>query len=90
MRPSSPATSKNGSRGKGKGRVSVFHYAGKGVAKGQAETPVLWYRPKDSTTYRVIDADLTVRDVAEADLPTVPSKVLGGATAPAADQLPQP
>ncbi len=67
-----------------------FHYAGKGVAKGQAETPVLWYRPKDSTTYRVIDADLTVRDVAEADLPTVPSKVLGGATAPAADQLPQP
>jgi len=53
-----------------------FHYAGKGVKCGEAGIPVFWYQPKDSATYRVIDADLTVRDVAPADLPNVPSKLL--------------
>lgn len=65
-----------------------FHYAGKGVQSGQAGTPILWYRPKDSETYRVIDADLTVRDVAPADLPSVPSKLLRPKTTPAEAQPP--
>jgi hypothetical protein len=63
-----------------------FHYAGKNVPSGQAGTPILWYRPKDSETYRVIDADLTVRDVAPADLPSVPSTVLKPMSAPAEAQ----
>jgi outer membrane lipoprotein-sorting protein len=42
------------------------HYAGKGVSLGAADTPIFWYRPKDSKKYRVIYADLSVRD---ADAP---------------------
>ena len=38
------------------------HYAGKGVSLGAADTPIFWYHPKDSKTYRVIYADLSVRD----------------------------
>ena len=39
------------------------HYAGTGVSLGTPDTPIFWYRPKDSATYRVIYADLSVRDV---------------------------
>ncbi len=38
------------------------HYAGKGVALGTADTPIFWYRPKDAKAYRVVYADLSVRD----------------------------
>jgi hypothetical protein len=47
------------------------HYAGRGVSLGAADTPIFWYRPKDAKTYRVIYADLSVR---EADTP--PSMVV--------------
>jgi len=40
-----------------------YEYAGKGVALGDADKPVFWYRPKGSATYRVIYADLSVLDV---------------------------
>ena len=50
-----------------------WHYAGKGVPLGQSGTPVLWYKPKDSPTYRVIYADLAVADVQPGDVPTVAS-----------------
>ncbi len=40
------------------------HYAGKGVSLGAVDTPIFWYRPKDAKTYRVIYADLSVRDAA--------------------------
>ncbi len=46
------------------------HYAGKGVSLGAADTPIFWHRPKDAKTYRVIDADLSIRE-AETP-PTVP------------------
>lgn len=42
------------------------HYAGKGVNCGAPDKPIFWYRPKDSKKYRVIYADLSVRD---ADTP---------------------
>jgi outer membrane lipoprotein-sorting protein len=42
------------------------HYAGKGVTPGAAGRPIFWYRPKDAKKYRVIYADLSVR---EADTP---------------------
>jgi len=38
------------------------HYAGKGVSLGAVDTPIFWYHPKDAKTYRVIYADLSVRD----------------------------
>jgi hypothetical protein len=46
-----------------------WHYAGSGVKLGDVDTPVFWYQPKGSDTYRVIYADLSVKDVAPADLP---------------------
>jgi len=49
-------------------------YAGKGVKLGDAKTAVFWYRPKDSETYKVIYGDLTIKDVAEEDLPADPEE----------------
>jgi hypothetical protein len=46
-----------------------WHYAGEGVKLGDAETPILWYQPKGSQTYRVIYGDLSVKDVAPENLP---------------------
>jgi hypothetical protein len=51
-------------------READAHYAGKGVLLGTADKPIFWYRPKDAKTYRVIYADLSVRDADEApDMP---------------------
>ncbi len=38
------------------------HYAGKGVSLGASDTPIFWYSPKHSQNYRVIYADLSVRN----------------------------
>ena len=46
-----------------------WNYAGAGVKLGDADTPVFWYQPQDSDTYRVIYGDLSVKDVAPEDLP---------------------
>ncbi|MCP4261080.1 MAG: zf-HC2 domain-containing protein [Planctomycetes bacterium] len=45
------------------------HYAGSGVKVGEADKAVFWYLPQGSETYRVIYGDLSVKDVAEGDLP---------------------
>ena len=44
-------------------------YAGKGVKLGEKDTPVFWYRPAGSKTHKVIYGDLSIKDVAEEDLP---------------------
>jgi len=54
---------------KGEGK---WYYRGKGVELGDDETPIFWYRPKDSATYRVIYGDLHVEDVARENLPEPP------------------
>ena len=46
-----------------------WHYVGANVKLGDAKSPVCWYRPDDSKTYRVIYGDLSVKDVAPEDLP---------------------
>ncbi|UCG57779.1 MAG: hypothetical protein JSU70_23305, partial [Phycisphaerales bacterium] len=46
-----------------------WHWAGAGVELGDAESPIFWYRPKGSETWRVIYGDLRVEDVAERHLP---------------------
>jgi len=57
------------------------YYAGKGVARGAADRPIFWYRPKDAKNYRVIYADLSVREAAAP--PKVPdAQPLGKGTSP--------
>ncbi len=46
-----------------------WHYAGQGVKLGDASKAVYWYKPKGSSTWRVIYGDLSAKDVAEKDLP---------------------
>jgi len=47
-----------------------WHYAGKGVELGDADTAICWYRPQGSQTYRVIYGDLSfAKDVASENLP---------------------
>ncbi len=49
-------------------RKNDWHYAGAGVSLGQADTPIAWWRPDESSTYRVIYGDLSIRDVEPDDL----------------------
>jgi len=63
------------------------HYAGKGVLRDAKDTPVFWYRPEGAQKYRVIYADLTVRDAETA--PEVPGAVLIGTSIPAGAAAPQ-
>ncbi|MCX5683555.1 MAG: TIGR03435 family protein [Planctomycetota bacterium] len=51
--------------------ISTFRYAGDGVNLGDAAAPVCWYKPKGAALYRVVHGDLSVADVAEADLPKI-------------------
>jgi hypothetical protein len=44
-------------------------YRGKGVRLGETGTPIFWYRPKGSETYRVIYGDLHVENISPKDLP---------------------
>ena len=46
-----------------------WNYTGAGVKLGDADTPIFWYQPQGSETYRVIYGDLSVKDVAAEDLP---------------------
>ncbi|MHC4517173.1 MAG: hypothetical protein ACYTAS_01170 [Planctomycetota bacterium] len=47
-----------------------WHYTGAEATFGEATTPVFWYRPEGSATYRVIYADLSVLDVTAETLAT--------------------
>lgn len=51
---------------KGQGQ---WHYAGKGVKLGDADTPIFWYQPQESQTWRVIYGDLRVEDISPENLP---------------------
>jgi len=51
---------------KGQGQ---YHYAGQGVKLGDGDSPIFWYQPQDSDTWRVIYGDLRVEDVAPENLP---------------------
>ncbi|MHC4630476.1 MAG: zf-HC2 domain-containing protein [Planctomycetota bacterium] len=46
-----------------------WHYAGQGVKLGDTGKAIFWYRPQGSETYRVIYGDLSVKDVAQKNLP---------------------
>ncbi len=46
-----------------------FRYAGQNASFGNPATPIFWYQPEGSPTYRVIYADLHVAEVAPENLP---------------------
>jgi outer membrane lipoprotein-sorting protein len=46
-----------------------FRYIGKGVKLGDKERIVCWYKLKGSNSYRVVYGDLSIKDVAQEDLP---------------------
>ncbi len=54
---------------RGEMEVGNFRYAGEGVKLGDVNTPVIWWQPKGSETYRVIYGDLSIRDVSPENLP---------------------
>ena len=51
-------------------QTTDWHYAGQGVKLGDADTAILWYRPKGSEIYRVIYGDLRAKDMEPENLPT--------------------
>lgn len=53
---------------RGRRQVRNFNYVGEGVNLNDANTPVLWWQPKGSETFRVIYGDLSVKDVAQENL----------------------
>jgi hypothetical protein len=48
---------------------SNWRYAGENAKYGDAQTPIFWYQPSGSATYRVIYGDLSTKDVAPENLP---------------------
>jgi outer membrane lipoprotein-sorting protein len=48
---------------------SNWRYAGNGVKINTPDTPIFWYRPAGSEKYRVIYADLTIRELPADQLP---------------------
>lgn len=48
---------------------SDYHYVGKGVKLDTPNRPIFWYKPTKSEKYRVVYADLSIKEVAPADLP---------------------
>ena len=51
-----------------------MHYAGKGVSFGATDTPIFWYQPRDSKTYHVIYADLSVKEMTPEEVQKFPEE----------------
>ena len=48
------------------------HYAGGGVKRDTPDRPIFWYKPTGSDKYRVIYADLSVKDMTPDDVKKLP------------------
>ncbi len=48
------------------------HYVGGGVKLGTPDCPIFWYKPTGAEKYRVIYADLSVKDMAPDDVKKLP------------------
>jgi hypothetical protein len=48
------------------------HYVGGGVKLGTPDCPILWYKPSEADKYRVIYADLSVKEMASDDVRKLP------------------
>jgi hypothetical protein len=51
---------------------SDYQYVGEDVKLDDANTPVCWWKPSESKTYRVVYGDLSIRDVEPENLPDIP------------------
>ena len=49
------------------------HYAGKGVKLGTPNRPILWYKPTGAAKYRVIYADLSVKELPAEEVKKLPT-----------------
>jgi hypothetical protein len=49
------------------------HYGGKGVKMGTPNHPIFWYKPTGADKYRVLYADLSVKEVPASDVPKATS-----------------
>ena len=49
-----------------------YHYAGKDVMLDTPDRAIFWYKPDRSSSYQVIYADLSIKEVAPEDLPKQP------------------
>jgi len=52
--------------------ADTWRWVGGGVSAGDAQSPLCWWQPEDSDTYRVVYGDFSIRDVAPEDLPDIP------------------
>jgi outer membrane lipoprotein-sorting protein len=48
------------------------HYIGGGVKLGTPDCPILWYKPTDAEKYRVVYADLSVKELAPDEVKKLP------------------
>jgi hypothetical protein len=48
------------------------HYVGGGVKLGTPDRPIFWYKPTGAEKYRVIYADLSVKELAPDDVKKLP------------------
>jgi len=48
---------------------SNWRYAGENIKYSDAETPIFWYQPEGSQTYRVIYGDLSIKEITPENLP---------------------
>jgi hypothetical protein len=56
---------------------SDSHYAGKDVKLGMPDPPIFWYKPTGADKYRVIYADLSVKELAPDDVKKSPETKAG-------------
>ena len=49
-----------------------WHYAGKDVKLNTPNRPIFWYKPHKGSSYQVIYADLSIKEVSSEEVPTVP------------------
>jgi hypothetical protein len=52
---------------------SDWHYAGRGVSLNAPNRPILWYLPAGKANYRVIYADLSIKELPRESLPAISS-----------------
>lgn len=55
-------------------QANDWHYAGKGVKSGDADTPIAWWKPNGSEAYRVLWGDLRFTDLAPGEVPSANKK----------------
>jgi hypothetical protein len=49
-----------------------WRYAGQGVKLNAPDTPIFWVKSRTGDAYQALYADLSVKEVAEGELPTAP------------------